>query len=49
MYDLIIKNGSLIDGTGGAPFAADLAVSGGKIARIAPPARSCWDKWRDVE
>ena len=36
MYDLIIKNGSLIDGTGGAAFAADLAISGGKIARIAP-------------
>ena len=36
MYDLIIKNGTLVDGSGSSPFTADLAISGGKIAAIAP-------------
>lgn len=36
MYDLLIKNGTLIDGSGAAPFAADLAIQNGKIAKIAP-------------
>lgn len=36
MYDLIIKNGTLIDGSGAAPFVGDLAIQGGKIAAIAP-------------
>lgn len=36
MYDLIIKNGTLVDGSGSAPLTADLAISGGKIAAIAP-------------
>lgn len=36
MYDLIIKNGTIIDGTGGEPYRADLAIRDGKIACIAP-------------
>ena len=36
MYDLLIQNATIIDGTGTAPFMADLAVSLGKIAAIAP-------------
>ena len=36
MYDLLIKNGTLIDGSGAAPFTADLAIQNGKIARLAP-------------
>lgn len=47
MYDLLIKNGTLIDGTGAPRFAADLAVQDGRIARIAPqitePARRVID------
>ncbi len=35
MYDLIIKNGKIIDGTGEPPYFADLAIKDGKIARIA--------------
>ena len=31
MYDLLIKNASVIDGTGKAAFAADVAVQDGKI------------------
>ena len=35
MYDLIIKNGNIIDGTGRAAYCADLAIQDGKIAKIA--------------
>ena len=35
MYDLVIKNGTIIDGTGAAPYQADLAIKEGKIAHIA--------------
>ncbi len=34
MYDLIIKNGSVIDGTGSPSFFADVAIKNGKIACI---------------
>ena len=34
MYDLIIKNGMIIDGTGSPSFHADIAIQNGKIARI---------------
>ncbi len=33
-YDLLIKNGTLVDGTGAPRRRADLAVAGGKIAAI---------------
>jgi N-acyl-D-aspartate/D-glutamate deacylase len=33
-YDLVIKNGTVIDGTGSAGFQADVAVEGEKIAAI---------------
>jgi len=35
MYDLIIKNGKIIDGTGSPSYYSDLAIKDGKIARIA--------------
>src|SRR4051794_2363699 len=34
MWDLLIKNGLLVDGTGEAPRQADLAVQDGRIAAI---------------
>ena len=34
MYDLVIKNGLVYDGTGKAPFQADLAIEGTKIKEI---------------
>ena len=34
MYDLIIKNGTVYDGTGEKPFFADVAIKGNKIATI---------------
>ena len=34
MYDLIIRNGTVIDGTGADRFEADIGIRGGKIARV---------------
>ena len=34
VYDLVIRNGMLVDGTGAAARRADVAVAGGKIAEI---------------
>ena len=33
-FDMVIRNGSVVDGTGGAPFQADVAILGGRIAAI---------------
>jgi len=33
-HDLVIRNGLIVDGTGGAPFQADLAVKDGRIAAV---------------
>ncbi len=35
MYQLVIKNGIIIDGTGSPSFRADVAIENGRIARIA--------------
>jgi len=40
MFDLIIANGSVIDGTGKTRFQADVAIAGDKIARIGNPERN---------
>lgn len=34
MYDVVIKGGTVVDGTGGAPTTADVAVSGGRIVEV---------------
>ncbi len=34
MYDLIIRGGTIVDGTGAAPFTGDIAVNGGRIAKV---------------
>lgn len=36
MYDILIKNGTVIDGTGNAGFKGDVLVQNGKIAEVAP-------------
>ena len=33
-YDLLIKNGTVVDGTGAPRYRADIAVANGKIAEI---------------
>ena len=33
-YDVLIKNGTVVDGTGAASIRADIAIAGGKIAEI---------------
>ena len=33
-YDVILRGGSVYDGSGGAPFTADVAISGDRIAAI---------------
>lgn len=34
MFDLVLKNGVIIDGSGGKPFRGDVAVKQGKIAAV---------------
>jgi N-acyl-D-aspartate/D-glutamate deacylase len=36
MFDLLIRNGTIVDGTGRAPFTADLAVDDGRIVDVRP-------------
>jgi N-acyl-D-amino-acid deacylase len=36
VFDLILRNGEVVDGTGALRFAADVAVRGDRIAAIAP-------------
>src|SRR5690349_12381080 len=33
-YDLVIKNGTVVDGTGAKRYQADVAIAGGKVAEI---------------
>jgi N-acyl-D-aspartate/D-glutamate deacylase len=33
-YDLVLRAGMIVDGTGRAPFEADVAISGGRIAAV---------------
>ena len=35
-YDVVIANGTIVDGSGDAWFYGDVAIAGGKIARITP-------------
>jgi N-acyl-D-aspartate/D-glutamate deacylase len=34
VHDLIIKGGTVVDGTGSAPFTADIAIAGDQIAEV---------------
>ena len=39
-YDVIVRGGTIVDGSGAPRFKSDLALSGGKIAKVIPPAES---------
>ena len=43
MHDMVIRGGTIVDGTGGAPFNADIAIDGGLIAKVG----SVGDKGRE--
>jgi N-acyl-D-aspartate/D-glutamate deacylase len=34
VYDYLIRNAQIVDGTGGAPFSGDIAIEDGKIAAV---------------
>ena len=36
MFDCVLKNGTIIDGTGAAPFQADVAIRGDRIQAVQP-------------
>jgi N-acyl-D-amino-acid deacylase len=37
-YDLLVRGGTIYDGSGGAPFVGDLALTGDRIAYVGPQA-----------
>ncbi|MFT7177763.1 MAG: N-acyl-D-aspartate/D-glutamate deacylase, partial [Halioglobus sp.] len=39
MYDLVIKNGQIVDGTGSASFHGDIGIKGGVIVQVANASR----------
>jgi len=47
-FDVILKNGWVIDGTGGPPFLADLGVLGEKVAAVGPLGHALAAKVLDV-
>ena len=34
MHDIVIRGGTIIDGTGRAPFTGDVAIAGERIAAV---------------
>ena len=34
MHDIVIRGGTIVDGTGKAPFSGDVAIAGGRIAAV---------------
>jgi N-acyl-D-amino-acid deacylase len=34
MYDVIIRDGTIVDGTGAAPFVGDIAIDGDRIVAV---------------
>lgn len=47
-HDLVIKNGTLIDGTGADPFRADVVVDDGRITRVGDASTAEADKVIDA-
>ena len=39
MHDVVLRGGSVYDGEGGEPYAADVAIDGDRIAAVMPGIR----------
>ena len=37
MFDLLITNGTIVDGSGAAPFVGDVAIRDGRIVGVGAP------------
>ena len=48
IYDLIIRGGTIVDGSGSEPFVADIAVRGGRIAKIGAVPRTASEEIRRI-
>jgi len=40
VYDVVIRGGTIYDGSGGAPFVGDVAIRGDEIAFVGPPGQA---------
>lgn len=49
MFDLLIRNGTLVDGTGAEPVTADVAVADGKVVEVGPDLDGSADRTVDAE
>ncbi len=49
MIDLLITGGTVIDGTGGSPRLADVAVDGGRVVAVFEPGASPHDARRTID
>jgi N-acyl-D-aspartate/D-glutamate deacylase len=45
-YDVVIRNGAIVDGTGGPPLSGDLAIRDGRIAAVGAVDG---DGWREID
>ncbi len=47
-YDVVIRGGTIYDGSGGAPYAGDVAIEGDRIAAVAPRIAATGDREVDA-
>ena len=48
MADIVLRNGTLVDGTGSPPFVGDVAITDGKISAVGPDLDCTADREIDV-
>lgn len=49
MFDLVIRNGLVVDGTGAEPVVADVAINGDRIVAIGPPGEVLGGATREID
>ena len=47
-YDVVVRGGTIYDGSGGAPYAGDVAIKAGRIAYVGPKAPGAAAKYVDA-